>query len=195
METENKTIVAFHIGRGGKFHNQGFLSFIGKNKIGDFTDNLFLNYENLDDVKKAIKDRPNLEKKFDKCLNDDNFSFFEKLGFDFGEKVYFDGGGNQVELTEKEEETGIGRINIDHDYDTTYTTYLDECDQKEVEAILNSSQWNSKSLLEQFFAENDVKMDWVKFNGSYSGLITDYFHFEINVEDYYEEETEEEMEA
>jgi len=41
--TAAKTIVAFHIGRGGQFFNAGFLSFEGEKKISDYTDDLFLN--------------------------------------------------------------------------------------------------------------------------------------------------------
>ena len=45
MKTENKTIVAFHIGRGGIFYNPGYISFIGEKTISDFVDNLFLSEE------------------------------------------------------------------------------------------------------------------------------------------------------
>ena len=42
--TAADTIVAFHIGRGGHFHNPGHLSFIGKKLISDFTDSLFIGF-------------------------------------------------------------------------------------------------------------------------------------------------------
>jgi hypothetical protein len=38
-----KEILAFHIGRGGRFHNPGHLTFIGFKAIDRFTDDLFMN--------------------------------------------------------------------------------------------------------------------------------------------------------
>jgi len=38
-----KTIVAFHTGRGGKFYNAGHVSFIGEKKINEFVNDLFVN--------------------------------------------------------------------------------------------------------------------------------------------------------
>lgn len=47
MNTQNKkqaenTIVAFHVGRGGRFHNAGHVTFVGKKGISEFTNNLFI---------------------------------------------------------------------------------------------------------------------------------------------------------
>lgn len=40
--TENENlIVSFHIGRGGRFHNAGHLSYLGERKIGSFISDLF----------------------------------------------------------------------------------------------------------------------------------------------------------
>jgi|SRR3972149_1890938 len=50
VEDNNKTIVAFHIGRGGRFNNQGHLSYIGEKKIGDFTNDLFTRFSNSKEV-------------------------------------------------------------------------------------------------------------------------------------------------
>lgn len=46
----NSTIVAFHIGRGGRFNNPGHLSFCGENKIGHYINGLFLSRENAHKV-------------------------------------------------------------------------------------------------------------------------------------------------
>lgn len=92
------TIVAFHIGRGGRFYNAGHLSFLGEYRIDD---SRFLN---------------------DLSLSED-------------ELVYVDSVGSEVGLTVEEAKTGIGRINIDGIYDTTYTKLLSDCDDKELEAI------------------------------------------------------------
>jgi len=91
----NKKIVAFHIGRGGRYYNAGHLSYIGEYEISHFINDLFIQ-EN-------------------------------------GE--YFDGSENSVGLTEKEVETGIGRIDVDGLYDTTYCKFLDECNEEELELI------------------------------------------------------------
>lgn len=53
-------IVAFQIGRGGRFNNGGHKSFIGEKKIGDFTNDLFINYENAQNVFSALEGRENL---------------------------------------------------------------------------------------------------------------------------------------
>ena len=101
MKTENKTIVAFHIGRGGIFYNPGYISFIGEKTISDFVDNLFLSEEEE-------------------------------------EKEFLDGNGNSVGLTLADVESGIGTINIDGGYDTTYTCYLTDCSDSELEIIENT---------------------------------------------------------
>lgn len=143
-----KTIVAFHIGRGGRFNNQGHLSFVGVHDISYFTDDLFINYENQAKIFNAIKGRENLENKYYNCCENDDFSFFEKLGFDLGKKVFYDQCGNEVGLTEKEYDSGVGSINIDHGYDTTYTCCLEDCDEDELRLILAYSGWIDSKILD-----------------------------------------------
>ena len=43
LEENKDLIIAFKIGRGGRYHNNVFLSYIGEKNINDFTDDLFLN--------------------------------------------------------------------------------------------------------------------------------------------------------
>ena len=43
LEENQDLIVAFHIGRGGRFHNSGHTSYIGEKNINDFTSDFFLN--------------------------------------------------------------------------------------------------------------------------------------------------------
>ena len=45
LEENKDLIIAFKLGRGGHYHNSGFLSYIGEKNINDFTDDLFLNEE------------------------------------------------------------------------------------------------------------------------------------------------------
>jgi hypothetical protein len=142
------TILAFHIGRGGHFNNQGHLTFIGENKIGKYTDDLFLTFENAYEVGKKIDGRENLSRKLEQAIKGDNdaVAFFEKIGLPLGEKVYQDGSGALVGLSEKDVETGIGRIDIDGPYDTTYTCLLSNCDERELQAILDYNNWVDDSI-------------------------------------------------
>ena len=65
-----------------------------------------------------------------------------------GEQRYFDGGGNAVGLTKAEEETGVGCINIDNGFDTTYTCYLEDCNEEEINCLLMSNDYKSSRLEE-----------------------------------------------
>lgn len=165
MENLNKTIVAFHIGRGGRFHNQGHLSFIGENKIGDFVHDLFLNFENEKDFSNRFgfdstggEDQKSI---LDLITDRDFDQLKEKFGITelmLGLEQYYDGGGNPVGLTVMEEESGIGTINIDNDYDTTYTIYLEDASENEIEAIRKYQGYKGsevESFLESLNEENN----------------------------------------
>jgi hypothetical protein len=144
--TQKKTIVCFHIGRGGHFHNAGFLSFIGENNIDHYTDDLFTAFENQYDLSKKIKGRPNLIEKYYECCDKDDFSFFKKLGFDLGEKYYFDGGGANTGLLIDND--GTGRIEIDGEYNTTYCKVLNDCTEEELLLIVGRDNNNSDTYLD-----------------------------------------------
>lgn len=129
-KTAENTIVAFHIGRGGRFHNAGFKTFIGEKNINDFINDLF------------IKDRENGK---------------------FCTPEYVDGCGNLVDLTVKEAKTGIGCINIDFDYNTTYTKFLADCTETEIKLIIESNEWNKENLLDLYaahlgYSETEIKL-------------------------------------
>lgn len=136
---QNKTIVCFHIGRGGHFNNSGYLSFIGEKNINDFTYDLYEYYEHEYELKKKLFNHPNLLKKFEQCQenNGEGFDFFEKLGFVFGEKYYFESGGYFTGLLVDND--GTGTIDSDGSYNTTYCELLENCSEKELELILVSS--------------------------------------------------------
>lgn len=175
METNNnKTIVAFHIGICGRSQNAGHRTFIGRKKIGDFTEDLFLQHENIDKFKDRFgfdrtgdssqmcildlisnKDYCNLEEKFgitEEMLGEMVY-YASRVGMMYsasaGKIVYYVSGRYIVGLTEREAETGLGRIDIDGEYNTTYTCYLDECDRDEVALIKQSKDYiNNESLYE-----------------------------------------------
>jgi hypothetical protein len=142
MKTAENTIVAFHIGRGGRFYNAGFKTFIGEKKIGEFTNDLF------------IKERENGK---------------------FCTPEYTDACGNPVGLTVKEAKTGVGIVNIDEGYNTTYTTLLSDCDEKEIKLIIESKEWNRDDLLD-LYAEHlgysDLEIRLMNFFDDYgSGVL------------------------
>ena len=193
-----KTIVYYHTGRGGRFWNSGHTTFCGTKNIVDvlqICDNSsnknFIEKENRSDIYELLKRRGlnNLQDYFETCENEDNFSRFEKItGLDLGEDVYTDSNGNTI-ISVCEAETGVGRLEWDGDYDTDTCTFLNDCTEGELELINDSQEWNKESVLQEFFSEvAKIKIEWAKFNGNYSGLITDYFNFTVNIEDYYEME-------
>lgn len=95
LEENKDLIVAFHIGRGGRFNNSGHLSYIGENTINSFTNDLFLNES---------------------------------------QTMYTDTNGNELLSVEN---NGIGCIDIDGQYNTTYTTTVGQMTDEEVSAIIN----------------------------------------------------------
>ena len=168
MSNERK-IVAFHIGRGGRFNNAGFLRFLGEKRIGDFTEDLYPGYENERD----FKDRLGWDQSFDgipcilDCFTNRDLETLEKsYGIteeQLGEYGYWKGNGNHSGLYEKQVESGIGTINIDNDYDTTYTTYLEECSDRELEAIIYSDVW---AFIEHDSNEN-LNEDYLEYDGKF----------------------------
>lgn len=150
MKTLENTIVAFHIGRGGRFHNSGFLTFLGEQEIGEFTDDLFIDYD-LSSLDCPLINAENKDL-FYELLYEDEFEELNKMfgitKADLGEKIYFDSGGNGTELTESEFDSGIGKINIDGEYNTTYTCYLKDCSEMEIKAIESSDDFNKNELLD-----------------------------------------------
>ena len=116
---ENKTIVAFHIGRGGRFNNAGHTSFIGEKSISNFVDSLFLKEDKTE---------------------------------------YTDGNGNKIGLTVEECNSGIGIINIDGDYDTTYTCYLQDCSDEELEIIAKTKEERGYFASENVYKEVKLEM-------------------------------------
>lgn len=155
---KKEIIVAFHVGRGGRFHNAGHLSFIGEHSIDYYTDDLFLRWSNEREILSKINGRPNLLEKWEDSCDSDDYEFFERLGFDLGEKEWYCGAsGSSVGLTADEAATGIGTINIDYGYDTTYTKYIGDCSEKEIELILESKNYTSYES-DKWLEENYPKL-------------------------------------
>jgi hypothetical protein len=165
MTTSNTTntqiIVAFHIGRGGRFHNAGHKSFIGEKKISDFTSDLFDRFQNENEILDKIDStrRPLLHEKIENLISEKNFDALAKFGIteeDLGEIEYYEGAsGSIVGLTQTECESGVGRINIDNDYDTTYTCLIEDCNENELALIIeNKNHCFTSNELDQWLIDN-----------------------------------------
>ena len=135
------TIVAFHIGRGGNYNDAGYLTFLGVNPISYYTNDLFVGYINAYRVFKLLGDRENLKEKYYEAIGGDKAAqhLFDRLGLSLGKEIYLDSAGSPVGLSLAQESTGVGVINIDNEYDTTYCKYLINIDVNEAHAIINSS--------------------------------------------------------
>lgn len=195
MKTENKTIVYFHIGRGGRYYNAGYKSFCGEKKIEEILNHqsvsTFINPENIYDVRRKLERRnlTNILNLLENCANEDEYKQFEeKTGLYLGEMYYTDCSGNTL-ISVKDAETGIGSINWDGDYDTDICCYLRDCDREDLLIIYKSNDYDKESLIKEYFNDcTDVNINWDKFNGDYSNLIDEYFGDAFDIKDFYNEE-------
>lgn len=123
------TVLMYHIGRGGRFNNQGYLSFVDCKKITEC---------NGFDVNTYLYDR---DEKGKYC------------------KPYLtDGSGNILMNAEEYDEamtTGIGTLDFDGEYDTTYTTYLKDVSEEEFE-LLNEDLKRSYLVMTNGANEEEV---------------------------------------
>jgi hypothetical protein len=118
MNTTNysgETIIMFHIGRGGRFYNSGSLSFAGTKKITDCEE---YNLIYPPKYKNGTYNLRTLSAEWTDC------------------------NGNTIGLTNEMVKSGVGRIELDGDYDTTYTTRLRDLQENEIKAIREAKPWN-----------------------------------------------------
>lgn len=161
------TIVTFQISGGGGNRNKR--EYIGERKISDFTGNLFVYAENHSEVIAAIDAIENNERR---QILENNYSSYcngadeivkidleDALGIEIGELVYFDSSGHNTGLSLKEAEQGIGRIEIDTDFDTTYTSYLKDCDQDEFKIIESSYDFAFLSPDAKLFVKYNIQLN------------------------------------
>lgn len=112
--TENTIYVSFHVGRGGRFHNPGYITFRGEYDFQHLlrvcSDSLFWVMESYDD---DGNEKPLAESEW-----------------------YVHDGTDMHLLDGKDEmEARTGSLNFDNDYNKDYTTTLDDCDDAEMEAL------------------------------------------------------------
>ena len=115
---ENQIIVAFHIGRGGRFYNAAHKTFLGELNFWDLQ---WLNADNI-----FYRDR-------------DERGRFMKT------EIY-DGSGNLV--SDDDPKGLIGRLDFDGDYDTDYCKYIEDCTDEELQIIAKSIDFKSFELQE-----------------------------------------------
>jgi len=106
MKNSDEIYVAFHIGRGGRFYNSGYVTYMGEM-----------------DIHKLIE------------LNDNHLFYRDKnKNGRFCSPYYSDLNGNEI-ITIKETKTNVGVLNFDNDYDTYICKRLSDCTEKELELI------------------------------------------------------------
>lgn len=126
---ENQIIVAFHIGRGGRFYNAGHKTFLGELNFRDLqklnADNIF--HRNRDERGRFIKTE------------------------------IYDGAGNFV--SDDDPKGLIGRLDFDGDFDTDYCKYIEDCTDEELQIIAKSIDFKSFELKEYLKARGYFEED------------------------------------
>lgn len=155
-------IIAFHIGRGGRFYNGGHVTCLGFKDINDIVNiaddryNLFTAFENQQELFDTIKGYDNLESKYYECSDNNDFSWFEnKFNFDIGKLIYTSGDGNAVGLAVDND--GTGCINFDGNYNTYYCQRLSDCDDNEVKIAFDFTYNNYASIDDSDAVMNEME--------------------------------------
>ena len=113
---------------------------------------LFTGYENESDFKSRLgydESYGGVKSILDCFISRDTDTLEESYGIteeQLGSFIYRDFNGNEVGLTQDDVITGVGRIEIDGDYDTTYTKYLSDLDAAEIRAIIKSIYWQQEEV-------------------------------------------------
>jgi len=148
--------------RGGRFHNQGHLvykSWVTPQDVIKYNDsNLFTNPKNWFEIKKRIGDRPNLNEKFD-LYDNGGWEFFNKIGMPVGELYYFDANQNPI-CSVKEVESGEFRMEFDGDYNTWYCTSIEDCNEHELQAIIDKGCDNVERAKELMVENGYAPAGW-----------------------------------
>ena len=120
--------VSFHIGRGGRFHNAGYVTFRGEY---DFQKLLNICSDVLFEVKET----------FDEDGNEVTLAENEWYVHDCTGRHLLDG------RSEMEARTGV--LNFDEDYDTDVTRKLEDCDDKEWDALRRAYFTNERLFMSE----------------------------------------------
>ena len=113
-KTIMKNLVCFHVGRGGRFNNQGHKTY--RNDIEDFQE--LLRYY-ADELFEYTEDE------------DGNLLADEDCRIE-------DGNGRVMVQGREDMESKTGRLDFDGDYDTTYVKEIEKCTDSELYAIIDA---------------------------------------------------------
>jgi len=132
----NRIVVAFHIGRGGRFCNADYRTFIGEKNFQELiNDSLnFLVYRDRDDKGRFCK------------------------------PFYTDAASGNVIVEPDKMNNEVGRLDWDGSYDTDYACYLDECDEDELRIIVRDNQLISPEAREyiiEWFREDETMIEYL----------------------------------
>lgn len=116
MSTTSKIIVAFHIGRGGRFHNAGHVTFIGEK---NFQDLIQMNSNELFERNRDERGQ-------------------------FCKPFLTDCSGNHV--TDDDIRGEVGKLEFDTIYDSDASGYIEDCPDWQIELIAKSSEYKSPEL-------------------------------------------------
>lgn len=120
-----KIIVAFHVGRGGRFYNPGHTTFIGE-----------MNLQEL------------VTKRSD-YLFEVNRDFLGRFC-----KPFLTDCSGHVVLDSDSFNDEVGALDFDGTYDTDYCRYIEDCDEDELDIIRNSGEYLSLELSEYLYGTN-----------------------------------------
>ncbi|HTE32722.1 MAG TPA: hypothetical protein VK666_20215, partial [Chryseolinea sp.] len=132
----------------GRFYNGGHVTYVDMDTpISDYTDDLFVSFENISDLLNRVGDRENLRDLIlDASKGNAAYDRLIKWGFDLGKEIYTTATGNPVGLDYDNDDTG--EINIDNEYDTTTVLRLDECTETQLQLIYESNNYVSNDVKE-----------------------------------------------
>lgn len=100
-----RTVVHFHIGRGGRFHNPGYKTFVG-----------------VEDMRSSESSMVFEQDEDGKPLPDEDW-------------VLVDGGGSELMRGKANILARTGRLDYDGEYNTDIFKYIEDCNDEEVELI------------------------------------------------------------
>lgn len=150
-------IVAFHTGRGGRFYNAGHTTFIGEKSIDVFTSDLFIRFENENQVIPRIQENSILAK-FESdildAMSNNDLETLAEYGIskeELGNRIYYTSGGHNTGLDV--ENDGTGCIDIDGEYNTTAACFIEDCSENEIELIIKNNDYKSAELC-QYIVSN-----------------------------------------
>lgn len=155
MKNQEKNIlVNFHIGRGGRFNNQGHLSFCGTgNETKNFVENEnYIDYENRDSIIKEHGDVViDLMTDLDSEVDGEDYEVFCKKYGDLGSLYLFASSGNEIgEYKENDEEYHYDEDGL---YNTTYGKLISVW-----EDLTDSEQCAARNSSNLYLLEFDIEV-------------------------------------